>query len=277
MRVEDCIVDVRRRSAGGCIDLACVFQRQFAGPIARLTLVFAIPSLAVSWLILRSWDQSFVITLLIWSVFAALFGGALVSGIGPQVFGQPFSVRRALAGLASRLPLYLTGILLIRILQYLLSFCLILPAVLTIPWIGFLAEIVFLEQAPAGKINARLRSMISGENYLLVLVRWTLLFLFVLILAAGLFTGIVFMANFLFNIPGPLDRMEPGTLEDPGFLMIFLSEPATAILIQVCLWLTLPLARLAWFFYYLDGRIRSECWDLDVAFQVEANRLESLA
>jgi hypothetical protein len=35
--------------------------------------------------------------------------------------------------------------------------------------------------------------------------------------------------------------------------------------------------RLAWFFCYLDQRIRNECWDLQLQYRAEAARLEELA
>ena len=38
-----------------------------------------------------------------------------------------------------------------------------------------------------------------------------------------------------------------------------------------------PVIRLAWFFCYLDQRIRNECWDLQLQFRAEAARLEELA
>ena len=50
MKVQDCIVDVRRRDMGGCVDLAFGFSRRFAAPIYGLLFLFAFPCLVVSWL-----------------------------------------------------------------------------------------------------------------------------------------------------------------------------------------------------------------------------------
>jgi hypothetical protein len=38
-------------------------------------------------------------------------------------------------------------------------------------------------------------------------------------------------------------------------------------------WLVYPLARLAWFFCYLDLRVRKEGWDVEIELRVEARRL----
>jgi len=46
------------------------------------------------------------------------------------------------------------------------------------------------------------------------------------------------------------------------------------VTLQIAMWLTYPIIRLAWFFCYLDQRIRNECWDLDLQCRVEAVRLE---
>ena len=51
MKVEDCIVTVERRSLGGCLDLAFVFAREFAGPLTRLWLICAVPACVLVWMI----------------------------------------------------------------------------------------------------------------------------------------------------------------------------------------------------------------------------------
>ena len=186
---------------------------------------------------------------------------------------QPFRVNEAIKSLGQRLPLYIGWVLLIRILQVFLSFCFVLPATLIAPVTGFLAEVMFLEQTPAGKINTRM-SALSKNYFTLLLVRHWLILIFAVILVAGLFTSIFFLGTFLFNLPGLLDRMDRRA-EDPISLLISLfSDPFAGTVLQVCFWCVTPLARLTWFFMYLDSRIRRECWDLDVAFQIEARRLE---
>ncbi|MEZ6063724.1 MAG: hypothetical protein R3C19_25525 [Planctomycetaceae bacterium] len=78
MKVEDCIVSVERRSLGGCLDLAFVFARHFAAPIARLTLMFAIPSCALVWLLTSRATDMLIPSILIFLFFNAderCFGG----------------------------------------------------------------------------------------------------------------------------------------------------------------------------------------------------------
>ncbi len=277
MKVEDCIVEVKRRSAAGCIDLAFVFHREFARPVLSLMLVFAVPTIVASWLVLTVADDQFVWTLVLWSVMSGLYGGALVAGIGPRVFGQHFSVRRSLADLWNRFGVFAGWLVLIRLAQILASFCLLAPAALLVPWTGFLAENLFLEQAPAGAVAKRMSEMASAGAFWLVLGRFFLLAMLFLLIVFGLFSGVNLLASFLLNIPVGFNRVDVSELDGfPKFIALF-SDPFTGVIFQACLWLATPLARLAWFFFYLDSRIRSECWDLDVAFQAEAIRLEGAA
>jgi hypothetical protein len=61
------------------------------------------------------------------------------------------------------------------------------------------------------------------------------------------------------------------------FLGLTHDDPAFLTTIQLALWLPYPVIRLAWFFCYLDQRIRNECWDLQLQYRAEAARLEELA
>ena len=61
------------------------------------------------------------------------------------------------------------------------------------------------------------------------------------------------------------------------FLQLTHDDPAFLTTIQLALWLPYPVIRLAWFFCYLDQRIRNECWDLQLQYRAEAARLEELA
>jgi hypothetical protein len=61
------------------------------------------------------------------------------------------------------------------------------------------------------------------------------------------------------------------------FMQLTHDDPAFLTTIQLALWLPYPVIRLAWFFCYLDQRIRNECWDLQLQYRAEAARLEELA
>jgi hypothetical protein len=53
-------------------------------------------------------------------------------------------------------------------------------------------------------------------------------------------------------------------------------DPLVVSALSATAWLVYPLARLAWFFCYLDARIRKEGWDVELAFRIEAGRLQTV-
>ena len=59
-----------------------------------------------------------------------------------------------------------------------------------------------------------------------------------------------------------------------AFAASIVDDRAVIVLLQVALWIPFPIVRLAWFFCYLDQRIRNEFWDLDLQFREEAVRLQ---
>ncbi|MEZ6063725.1 MAG: hypothetical protein R3C19_25530 [Planctomycetaceae bacterium] len=85
-------------------------------------------------------------------------------------------------------------------------------------------------------------------------------------LSDTLFNSPIFF-NTISNSPDIADALMGRLIDDPGVLT----------LLQVSLWIPYPVIRLAWFFCYLDQRIRNECWDLELQFRVETNRLEEQA
>ena len=276
MRVEDCIVSIKKRSFGGCLDLGVTFVHHFAGPILRLTLVFAIPSLVLTWVILQSADYNWSWALTNWLFFSTMYSGALIAGMGRQVFGQPFRIGGALRAFRSRCPSFLLISLLVRALQFVGGLCLVFPAALLVPNTGFLAEVIFLEQPPLRKVSTRLNHLVHG-SWSAVLGHFIALFAFSVIFVIGLFQTTFLAAGYMFNTPCIVSRLDPQAHDLITVSASLLADPLAGTIFQACMWAVLPLSRLAWFFVYLDMRTRSECWDLDVACQVEANRLEGQA
>ncbi len=277
MRIEDCIVLVQRRSLGGCIDLAFVFVREFFAPVARILAVFAIPSCGLVWGLSSVKTDMLLPSLLIFLFFATLFSGALIAAVGPQVFGVPISIRAALNSLRQRLAAFLLFSLVYRTLQVLISFCLVFPALLIIAHFGHFPEVVLLEQQEADKVIGRLNWLGKGGGYGRNLARAFMLILFWLFLSAGLLFLIDTGAALLFHAPVmprviPVDRNN----FSPQVLSVLFDSPLFLTSLQMALWLPFPIIRVAWFFCYLDQRIRNECWDLELQFRVEAKRLEEL-
>lgn len=278
MKVEECIVSVERRSLGGCLDLAFVFAREFAGPLFRLWLICAVPSCGLVWLITSRSTDMLVPSILIFLFFSSLFSSLLVSCMGPQVFGVPISVRAAVRAWRRRFWGWLLLTLVTRFLQSISGFCFVLPSVFVTAFAGHLPEILFLEQAPLSTVTTRLSWLSGGGGYGRSLARIVSLLLYWAALSIGLFILMDLLSTVLFNKPLFLAIVASGSTDwRDVYLQLSHDDPNFLTVMQLALWLPYPVIRLAWFFCYLDQRIRNECWDLQLQYRTEAVRLEELA
>lgn len=278
MRVEDCIVSVERRTFGGCLDLAFVFAREFAAPLTRLWLLCAVPSCAVVWLMVSRTTDMLIPSIMVFMFFSAIFSSLLVACMGPQVFGVPISVRAAVRAWRHRFWSWLVLTMLTRFFQLLSGFCLIFPSVFVTAFAGHVPEVLLLEQASLNTVIARLNWLSGGGGYSRNLGRMFLLLAYWFMMSCGLFLMIDFLCTTLFNRPIFFSIMMQGSRDARDvFLQLTHDDPAFLTTIQLAMWLPYPVIRLAWFFCYLDQRIRNECWDLQLQYRTEAVRLEELA
>ncbi|MFO0977197.1 MAG: hypothetical protein U0996_12415 [Planctomycetaceae bacterium] len=271
MKVEDCIVVVERRSLGGCIDLAFVFAREFAGPLFRLWALCAIPSCLTILLFASLSTDLLIISVLVFMFFSAVFNALLVSSMGPQVFGVPISLSQAAKSWRKRLISWFFLTAFSRLAQ-----C--IGFVFVTAYVGHLPEVLLLEQSKVNGVTSRLSWLCGGGGFGRNLGRVIGLSAFWAGMTVGLFLLIDFLSTTLLNYPILASR-RGATSVDQSTLMaqLFLDDARVHVVLQLALWLPYPMIRLAWFFCYLDQRIRNECWDLQVQFRAEAARLEQLA
>jgi len=278
VKVEDCIVSVERRTLGGCVDLAFVFCREFAAAILRLWLLCAGPACVLVWCITSVTTDMLLPSLLIFLVFGSIFSALLTACLGPQVFGVPISVRAAVQAWRKRLFAWLFASALIIFFQCLAGFCFVFPAVFVTASAGHLPEILFLENTPLKKINSRLSWLSGGGGYRRNLGRLIELFAYWGSMSSGIFVIMDLLCGTVLNKPLFLARV----FSDSGstgqlWAQVLLDDPLFLTGLQLSLWIPYPVIRIAWFFCYLDQRIRIECWDLQVMLRREAHRLEELA
>ncbi len=277
MNVEDCIVAVERRSLGGCLDLAFVFTREFAGPILRLTLCFAIPSCATVWLLTSSATDMLIPSILILALSVTLYGGALVAAVGPQVFGVPISTRRALRSVWHRAAGFLFLSAVYRFLQLMTAFLLVLPSVIVTSRLGHLPEVLLLEQTSVSGTLPRLSWLTAGGGHTRNFVRLLALLGFWALFSTGLLILADLLSTALFNVPVFLARLPQTDVDfEQKLSAVTLDSPLFLTMLHAAVWVPYPIIRIAWFFCYLDQRIRNECWDLELQFRTEAVRLEQL-
>ncbi len=278
MKVEDCIVTVERRSLGGCLDLAFVFAREFSAPLCRLWLICAVPSCVFVWIIASVDTGMLPWSIVVFLFFSSVFSSLLVACIGPQVFGVPISVRASLKAWRKRFWAWLILSFVLRFMQIIPGICVVLPSIFVTSYGGHMPEVLLLEQAPVNSVTKRLSWLAGGGGYSRNLGRSAGLMVFWAVLSFGLFLILDFLSTSLFNVP-IFFKTAFGSSQSTGdvFTQLLYDDPKVLTAIQFVVWLPYPVIRLAWFFCYLDQRIRNECWDLQLQFRAEAARLEELA
>ncbi|MFM7055581.1 MAG: hypothetical protein ACKO2P_01525 [Planctomycetota bacterium] len=278
MKVEDCIVTVERRTLGECVDLAFVFSREFAAPLFRIWLVCAAPSCLLVWILASRSTDMFLPSILIFLVFSSIFSALLTAATGPQVFGIPMSLRSGFRAWRRRFPAWLLLTMITRFFQFLSGFCLLLPSVIVTAYAGHFPEVLLLEDAQLSKVTARLKWLSAGGGSGRNQGRLAALFGYWFAMTAGIFLLLEFVAGTFIGKPIFFARLIGNSARfDETFAQLLFDDPAFLTALQLAIWIPYPVIRLAWFFCYLDQRIRNECWDLQVQLRAEAARLEQLA
>lgn len=276
MKLEQTTVAIEPRSLGACVDLALVFLRHHLRPLLALTLLFAVPATVLSAVYARAFaGGGWLAALLTYFAAAPFLGAVLVSGAGRAVFGDPFTAGGALKGLHGAWWPLIGGLIGNRALVAATALpCLGLVGGFIDVYYGFLSEVLVLEGLRGAAARRRCRDLVSPTFIHLAGRKCALLFVTITIAAA--FVSLVDQGAALL-----LGRaVVSGRIESRFFMESIewiLVDPLSLALATSGLWLAYPLARLAWFFSYLDVRIGREGWDLELAFRIEARRLEPTA
>jgi hypothetical protein len=283
VKLDGATIPVRARSLLLCIDLAAAFYQTHFKQILGLVLRFAVPCVAVAYLLAWMTEIGFFLGLLVYFVVSPALGALLVSGVGPRVFGEPFTVKSALAFFRPRSGRVLSAVIWPRIYLALgallcygmgtgmLLIYLVVPALL-LGRAFMAAEVELLERLSGARRRERLAALREGVAGDLI-GRWLgALVFFVAVVTIG-FVLVDRAAETLFGVKVLLGRLEGGFLFDP-LLPVLSAQPRAVAVLQALLWFAYPLGRMALFFCYLDVRIRKECWDLELDFRIEAARLE---
>jgi hypothetical protein len=201
------------------------------------------------------------------------------------VFGVPISVKAAVRTWRKRFFVWMLLTVVARFFQAVTGFCFVFPSVIVTAFVGFLPEVLYLEQSSANGIIARLNWLSGGGGFGRSLGRCITLLAFWCMLAFGLFLLMDFLCTAVLNRPIFFARISFDDVSSENvpvylwetWLRMISDDPRVATVTQLAVWLPYPVIRLTWFFSYLDQRIRNECWDLQLQYRIEASRLEQMA
>lgn len=267
MNLENVTIPIEPRTTGGCLDLAIGFQRMHARRIAQLTALLAVPALALTYYLATLTDYGLLWSLLLFYLLSPIVGAWLAVGAGYRVFGEAFTVRGALRAFAPQAARLVVLLWWYRLAAVLASVG-IVTGFLVAARGGNLPEAVLLERLEGQRLRRRLGELSRGIQTSPVI---SLVNIWAYTLAAVISTFLLlhFAADFLFDTPVWFHSGEGIT----GALDRLTYHPVTVTALGACLWAFYPVARLAWFFCYVDQRIRNECWDVELDFRREARRM----
>lgn len=275
MKLEETTVVIEPRSTAACLDLAVLFYRRHARALVPVVVASVATGGLVSYYATARSESGFFWSALFFFLLSPVLGGVVVGAAGPAVFGAPFDAA-ALFRAGSPKWAFLFSTALWRILILVSGFlCFGLPCLPIAVFCGFLPEVMLLERVPSARSRARLSELVGGSFFDL-LGRAVLILSCTAGAAATLFLLVDQALFVLFTWPilaGRLDWSDP--FADLGTLLT--GDPLVVSVLAATAWAVYPVARLAWFFCYLDVRIRREGWDLELDFRIEARRLEAIA
>ncbi|WP_339907818.1 hypothetical protein [Symmachiella dynata] len=288
MRFDHVRIRLEPLSVSNCLDMAVLFYRQYFKPIAQLLALFALPCCVAVYVMSYFYEYDLRLPALLFFVLSSPMGILLISGTAAASFGEPFSWGRVLKQKPGRLiSLFFRGILLRAAvgsvilmffledwdlaIRVLLGFVLCLfPGVWLAIRSGFLVERTVLADL-SNHLHETRGSKLIHKQFGDLLIGGGMIVGYCALLWLVFFMVFDLAINFLFHVPIFFPRLGPDG--EMGFLLW--GDPKVLCLITFCAFLVYPLGRLAWFFTYIDLRVRRDCWDMELELAQEADRLEA--
>ena len=271
MRLEDATLALEPRSVGECIDLAVLFYRRHATKLLSISLLFGALPVAAG-VAGSSSGIGWLASGLLFVFVSPFLGAAVVAGAGHHVFGEEFTIKNALRHVTTRLGTLVLLLPAARIAYGAVSaMCWGLLTVPVATRYGFLSEVIILEQQQGYRIAKRCEEILR-DIYLEGCGRYTAIAAFAFGSSLTLFILMDLGSQVLFGIPVFAAKVSWAVAAN-DILNLLAYDPLLVGTLSATWWLVYPLARLAWFFCYLDARVRKEGWDVEIALRVEARRL----
>lgn len=271
MKLENATLALEPRSVGACIDLAILFYRRHVTKLLLLSLLFGAVPVGLGVLSASSGNGWLVSGLLFFFV-SPFLGASLVAGAGHHVFGEDFTIRNSLRHVYRRLGSLLLLLPAARLILGALGIlCWGLLWVPAAARYGFLSEVLILEQLRGSRIAKRIEEILRN-SFFDACGRYAAIVSFASCLVVVLFLLFDLGLQVLFGVPVFSAKVSWAVATEDIFNLLSY-DPLLVGALSATWWLVYPLARLAWFFCYLDARIRKEGWDVEIALRVEARRL----
>ena len=278
MRIEGATISLTPLTMGGCVDLATRFVGAHLGPLFRLWLLVTVPTLGLIW------GLHELALLDFWTMLAVVYVASSPLGVLLGLAAIPTAFGEAIRGPAFRHRLMSRGpALILRGLWYRLGaavagvFCLI-PGLWVAVRTGFFVEEACLAQLEEGNDSGRVRELVQ-RDFSELMSRCLLLMAYCSVLWIALFATVDTFAGMLFSTPILFGRIftESGFSSMEYAQHLLYRDPRVQMAMAATGLAVYGLGRIAWFFCYIDLRVRRDLWDIELKLSREAARLEGTA
>jgi len=268
-------IQLQPRSILSCIDFAILFIGVYLPLFVTIWAVVTIPAALITWMLAEYLECGMGTMLIIFylgtipqGVMVALVASATLKGETPSVRQLRDSFRQV----GWRLVFQSLGVRLFIALGS--AFLLLLPGLyLAMRWRYYLEKkIMYLlgpdfEEKESG--NSAGQKWEDPIGHFIVIAGFGCVLFFVLFITFDL------AAYYLFGFPifwGHI--LQSGVIDSDEFFSFFWSYPHLQMLILATAFMVYIGGRLAWFFTYVDYRVRFDCWDIELQFNEQVQLLE---
>lgn len=284
MKLDRATMSWEPRTVSSCLDLALLLIGRHLPVFLAVWAVFAAPAGALIYRVAQVSSFSFFWTVVILALFSVPLGVCQVVLALHVAFGEPVRLGNILwEGLVRQAVVTWPMCLLGRPLQLLGALFCLFPGWMLALALGFVAESRLLRTARLQSHDHRTSELVQQEFGNLVLrntALWVLGgMLWVTLLITGDCAAILFVG--VSPVFGRIAEAMHNPWQRPEFDEFFFdfwdvstTDPVVLCTMAITALLVYSLCRLAWFFTYLDFRIRRDCWDLEVALAEEARLWE---
>lgn len=269
------------RSVYDCLDLGLKFFGQHVVQMLKLWLWVAIPTLSVVYAMTAYGEMHLGHALLVVYLVSGVWSVLLVQKAVQTSFGRSFEMypanRRELGGMLTMMAKAFG----LRLLTLLAGVFLILPGWWLAVRSSFFVEKDGLSEWREGSSDRRTGRLVKQE-FSQLLTRSAIILVYLMMYVFSIFLTIDFLVDTVFQV-----SLFWGRLTDPDmmyyydelgivieFFRLLVEDPAVVTLFCGVILLMYPVGRFAWFFSYIDLRVRGDFWDLELLFQNEVARLQ---
>jgi hypothetical protein len=260
--------------------MAFVFLHRFFAPLALLWGMVAVPACLVVYYLVDRFEYDLRLAWIVFFFATGPMGVLLVAGGARASFGESPAWPAVWRSLGWRGVRLLIRSLVLRCATAAGLVFLIVPGLWLAIRYGFMAEQAVLSNMDRHLSDRRTDELIKGELFDLLL-RALRIDLFCKLLWLSLFLTLDLGCQFLLGFPILLGRLHVdveymgGLVEAIEYLFSFFwNDPRVVTAMLLTAFAVYPFGRLAWYFCYIDLRVRRDCWDMELQILQEAERLD---